>query len=67
MQERNQPLAKSRRRPSFDSLYNVSTGSSRCAEKQGTMRNPGANAGSTREPWLEEVNAEEQEAIMASL
>ena len=31
------------------------------------MRNPGANAGSTREPWLEEVNAEEQEAIMASL
>ena len=66
-QESNHPLVKSRRRPSFDSLYNVSTGSSRRAEKQGTLRNPGASAGATREPWLDEVDTEEQEATMASL
>lgn len=58
---------KSRRRPSFDSLYNVSTGSSRRAERKGTLRDPAANKGAVREPWVDGVDAEEQEAIMASL
>ena len=67
MQDRAHPLGKSRRRPSFDSLYNVSTGSSRRAEREGTLRDPAANKGAVREPWVDGVDAEEQEAIMASL
>jgi hypothetical protein len=67
-QELSRPsLVKSRRRPSFDSLYNVSTGSSRSSDRKGTMRRPGMSAELARDFSLDEVDVEEQEAIMADL